>query len=86
MFRTLLMRRHKSMEEYVRLIPDSLEFPCHETSEELTIESNARWTLGVRYDEHPDEYVRLIPPSLEFEDSESTKELAIESNTNWSLG
>lgn len=49
-FRSLLMlRRHKVSEEYVRITPEFLEFDDSSSVKDLTIESNADWSIGVTY-------------------------------------
>lgn len=49
-FRTLLMRRHQdTSEEYIRLLPDELRFEALTEEQMLAVESNADWSLGVRY-------------------------------------
>ena len=50
-FRNLMMRRHKAQEEYVKLLPKSMQFEDSESTKDLTIESNANWSIGIRYNE-----------------------------------
>ena len=53
-FRALMMHKHQSLNEFVKLIPENLEFQDQESTKDLTVESNASWTLGVKYnDETP---------------------------------
>lgn len=46
-----MMRRHKAQEEYVKLLPKSMQFEDSESTKDLTIESNANWSIGIRYNE-----------------------------------
>lgn len=49
-FRDLLMiRKHKGHQEYVKLTPEILEFKDQDSTKDLTIESNADWSIGVTY-------------------------------------
>lgn len=50
-FRVLMMHKHQSLSEFIKLVPENLEFPDQESNKDLTIESNASWTLGVKYND-----------------------------------
>lgn len=50
-FRALMMHKHQSLNEFIKLVPENLEFPDQESNKDLTIESNASWTLGVKYND-----------------------------------
>jgi hypothetical protein len=53
-FRALMMHKHQPLSEFIKLVPENLEFPDPESTKDLTIESNAPWTLGFKYnDETP---------------------------------
>lgn len=44
-----MMHKHQSLSEFIKLVPENLEFPDPESTKDLTIESNASWTLGVKF-------------------------------------
>lgn len=46
-----MMHKHKSLDEFIKLVPESLDFPDLESTKDLTIESNASWALGVKYND-----------------------------------
>lgn len=46
-----MMRKHQPMSEFVKLVPENLEFQDPDSTKDLTIESNASWTLGVKYND-----------------------------------
>ncbi len=50
-FRSLMMHKHQSLGEFVKLIPEKIEFIELESTKDLTVESNASWTLGVKYND-----------------------------------
>ena len=50
-FRDLMMHKHQSLNEFIKLVPENLEFPDPESTKDLTIESNAPWTLGLKYND-----------------------------------
>lgn len=53
-FRALMMHKHQPLSEFIKLVPENLEFPDQGSTKDLTIESNAPWTLGVKHnDETP---------------------------------
>lgn len=50
-FRALMMHKHQPLSEFIKLVPENLEFPNPESTKDLTIESNAPWTLGVKHND-----------------------------------
>lgn len=53
-FRALMMHKYQPLREFIKLVPEKLEFPDPGSTKDLTIESNAPWALGVKYnDETP---------------------------------
>ena len=48
-FRILMMRKHQPLSEFIKLVPENLDFTDPESTKDLTVESNASWTLGVKY-------------------------------------
>ena len=46
-----MMHKHQSLNEFVKLVPEKLEFPDPESTKDLTVESNTSWTLGVKYND-----------------------------------
>lgn len=50
-FRILMMRKHQPLSEFIKLVPENLDFPDQESTKDLTVESNASWTLGVKYND-----------------------------------
>lgn len=43
-----MMHKHQPLSKFIKLVPENLEFPDPESTKDLTIESNAPWTLGVK--------------------------------------
>lgn len=50
-FRALMMHKHQPLSEFIKLVPENLEFPDPKGTKDLTVESNAPWTLGVKYND-----------------------------------
>ena len=50
-FRILMMHKHQSLNEFIKLVPDNLDFPDQDSTKDLTIESNVSWVLGVKYND-----------------------------------
>lgn len=46
-----MMRKHQPLSEFIKLVPENLDFPDQESTKDLTVESNASWTLGVKYND-----------------------------------